>query len=182
MILVFVAPFIAAWRIIAIMSVLLRYFTTIHYYFSLLISFMEQSSTSHAWKGRKEKMEFHDRFSISKAGYDHNFPSDVIYCHEFLGKSGGDSREEVCVCSSCCSSCSHPSSFLCPGVLHNNPICLRHHQSNRTQDSRFRPEASATETPGIRLSHSAPIQSSRQNPFCLGTATGPSSSTVPRSS
>src|SRR2546428_10859003 len=44
MILVFVAPLIAAWRIIAIMSVLLRYFTSSYGCVSLFISDMEQCS------------------------------------------------------------------------------------------------------------------------------------------
>src|SRR5436853_32157 len=44
MILVFVAPLIAAWRIIAMMSVLLRYFTPSCGCVSLFISAMEQCS------------------------------------------------------------------------------------------------------------------------------------------
>src|SRR5437879_7766736 len=44
MILVFVAPLMAAWRIIAIMSVLLRYFTPSYGCVSLFISTMEQCS------------------------------------------------------------------------------------------------------------------------------------------
>src|SRR2546426_5870341 len=44
MILVFVAPLIAAWRIIAMMSVLLRYFTPSYGCVSLFISTMEQCS------------------------------------------------------------------------------------------------------------------------------------------
>src|SRR2546428_14032436 len=44
MILVFVAPLIAAWRIIAMMSVLLRYFTSSYGCVSLFISAMEQCS------------------------------------------------------------------------------------------------------------------------------------------
>src|SRR5216684_4347065 len=44
MILVFVAPLIAAWRIIAMMSVLLRYFTPSYGCVSLFISAMEQCS------------------------------------------------------------------------------------------------------------------------------------------
>jgi len=128
-------------------------------------------------------MEFHDRFSISKAGYDHNIPSDVIYRQEFLGKSGGDSREEVCVCSSCCSSCSHPSSFPYPGMLHPRPIRLRHQRSKRTQCSRSRPEPSPTETSGTRRGRSiAPLHSSPGSLSRRGLATGPSSLTSLRSS
>ena len=48
-------------------------------------------STSQSWEERKEKWNFMTVFSILKEEHDHNFHSDVIYSHAFLGKSIRDS-------------------------------------------------------------------------------------------
>ncbi len=36
-------------------------------------------------------MEFHDVFSISKAAYDYNFPSEAIYSPDLFWESSEDS-------------------------------------------------------------------------------------------